>query len=79
MTRRDFLAVAATSAAPAAEQRFRKGFCAALFPANMSYLECMRQVRNAGFQAIELSLGRAESTMDCSVDAIAASRTRRHP
>jgi L-ribulose-5-phosphate 3-epimerase len=69
MTRRDFLAVTATSAAPAATRRFLKGFCAALFPAGMSYPECMRQARNAGFEAIELSLGRAELTMDCSVDA----------
>jgi hexulose-6-phosphate isomerase len=69
MTRRDFLAVAATTAVPAATQRFVKGFCAALFPAGTAYPYCMRQARNAGFEAIELSLGRAELTMDCSADA----------
>src|SRR5215831_3443596 len=68
MRRRDFLAVAATAAVPAT-RRFVKGFCAALFPASTSYPDCMRQARNAGFEAIELSLGRAELTMDCSTDA----------
>jgi hexulose-6-phosphate isomerase len=69
MTRRDLLAAAATAAMPAATPRFVKGFCAALFPAGMSYPDCMRQVRNAGFEAIELSIGRAELTMEASADA----------
>jgi len=69
MTRREFLAVAATTAVSAATRPFVKGFCAALFPPGTSYPDCMRQVRNAGFEAIELSLGRAELTMDCSADA----------
>lgn len=68
MTRRTLLALGALqSHARAAEARFTKGFCAALFPSAMSYVECMRQVRNAGFDAIELKVGQAELPLDCSV------------
>lgn len=68
MTRRDFLA-AAGAATVASSSRFVKGFCAALFPPEMPYAECMRHTKNAGFDAIELRLGRAELSFDCSTDA----------
>lgn len=68
MTRRTVLAMAAAQIpVPAQEARFIKGFCAALFPASMPYVESMRQVRNAGFQAIELKVGQGELPLDCSL------------
>jgi hexulose-6-phosphate isomerase len=68
MTRRDFLAAAGAAAVPSSS-KFVKGFCAALFPLEMPYADCMRQTKNAGFDAIELRLGRAELSLDCSIDA----------
>jgi len=59
MNRREFVAATAGAAlaAPPAGQ-FIKSICAVIFPSTMSYAECFRQAKNAGFDAIEIQLGR---------------------
>jgi L-ribulose-5-phosphate 3-epimerase len=69
LTRRDLLAQAAASIATAPQGGYIKGFCAALFPQGTSYIDGMRQARNAGFEALELRLGMAELPLDCTLDA----------
>lgn len=70
MTRRNLLAsAAAQSFKSSRDSGFIKGICSAVFPAGTSYVDCMRQARNAGFQAVELKVGEAELPMDCSLDA----------
>ena len=62
MIRRDFAFAAAAAAvarsAPANEERFVKGICAGIFPPNMSYADRIRAAKDAGFDAIEFSMGR---------------------
>lgn len=69
ITRRDLLAQATVATVRANPQRFVKGICAALFPASVSYADCMKQARNAGFDAVELRLGARELPLDCTLDA----------
>jgi L-ribulose-5-phosphate 3-epimerase len=38
-------------------KRFIKGICAGIFPSGMPLAECFRQARNAGFDAVEISIG----------------------
>ena len=69
MTRRDLLAIAATQSVNGErESIYRKGICSAVFPAGTSYVECMRQARNAGFEAVELRVGQAELPLDCAIE-----------
>ncbi len=64
MNRREFLAATgAAVAAPPPGSQFIKSICAVIFPQEMSYAECFRQAKNAGFEGVEIQLGR-EITLD---------------
>src|SRR5687768_17126068 len=70
MTRRDLFAIAAAQSVKGVrDSGYVKGICSAVFPAGTSYVDCMRQARNAGFEAVELRVGQAELPLDCSLDA----------
>ena len=61
MKRRDLIAPTLVlpfrSPAPTATgPRFIKGICSAVFTAGTPYSECFRQVRNAGFDAVEVRM-----------------------
>lgn len=56
LTRRVFAASAAAPLMGAAGPRFVKGICWAAFPKGASFVECMRQSRNAGFDALEIRM-----------------------
>ncbi len=73
MHRRTFLAAAgAALASPAPpEARFVKSICAVIFPSAMPYAECFRQAKNAGFDGIEIQMGR-EITLDSAPDQVQA-------
>jgi L-ribulose-5-phosphate 3-epimerase len=60
MTRRELLAAPAAAMAAGAEQppRFVKGICSIIFPAEMPRPECFARAKAAGFDAIELAMGR---------------------
>jgi L-ribulose-5-phosphate 3-epimerase len=61
MTRRQILALSAiTPPMAAAGPRFIKGVTSSVFPAGMSYTECIRRTADAGFQAIEIRLHEKE-------------------
>src|SRR5579863_372336 len=59
VNRRTFLAGSAAVALPAKPQtpRFIKGICSVIFPREMPLAEKFRQVKNAGFEAIEVRFG----------------------
>jgi len=59
LNRREFTAIVAASAMPAAAQqpRFIKSICSPVFPSSMPLAECFRRAREAGFEAIEIRLG----------------------
>ncbi|MFN7996125.1 MAG: sugar phosphate isomerase/epimerase family protein [Bryobacteraceae bacterium] len=70
MTRRDLLTVPlAAAAAAAADQdpRFTKGICSVIFPDAMPRPECFTRAKAAGFDAIELAIGR-DVPLDISAD-----------
>ena len=69
ISRRELLAQASVPALTAGSRRFVKGLCAALFPPGVSYADCMKQARNAGFDAVELRLGANGVPLDCSQEA----------
>ncbi len=75
MHRRNFLAVAAgaavSPATPPSDARFIKSICAVIFPREMPYAECFRQAKSAGFDGIEIQLGR-EITLDSTADQVKA-------
>jgi L-ribulose-5-phosphate 3-epimerase len=61
MKRRDLIAPTlllpfCAPALAATGPRFIKGICSAVFPAGTPYSECFRQVRNAGFDAVEVRM-----------------------
>jgi L-ribulose-5-phosphate 3-epimerase len=58
LNRRDFMATAAGGAlAQPPAPRYRKGFWCMGFPRTMPYVECFRQLRNAGFEGFDIQLG----------------------
>ena len=60
-------ATPAPAAAPAGSGQFIKSICAVIFPREMPYAECFHQAKNAGFDGVEIQLGReitAESTAE---------------
>lgn len=70
MHRRDFgrtaagaLVAGGSPALAASSSQFRKSICAGIFPREMPYAECFRQAKNAGFEGVEIQLGR-EITLD---------------
>ncbi|HVT91627.1 MAG TPA: sugar phosphate isomerase/epimerase family protein [Bryobacteraceae bacterium] len=71
MTRRALLAASlATSVSSAAPQRsahFTKSICSIIFPENMPLSECFTRAKAAGFDAMELSIGR-DIALDISRD-----------
>jgi hexulose-6-phosphate isomerase len=71
MTRRDLLAVSlAAAAAPTRAQQsphFAKGICSIIFPTEMPRAECFTRAKSAGFDAIELAVGR-DFPLDISLD-----------
>ncbi|MGH9647259.1 MAG: sugar phosphate isomerase/epimerase family protein [Bryobacteraceae bacterium] len=69
ITRRELLAQASVPALASGSRRFIKGICAALFPPSASYLDCMKQAKSAGFDAVELRLGTNGIPFDCTPDA----------
>jgi hexulose-6-phosphate isomerase len=75
MHRRHFLAASAGAAVAAAHPPapgvYIKSICAGIFPAPLPYAECFRQAKNAGFDGIEISLGR-EITLDSTADQVKA-------
>lgn len=75
MTRRELLAAPVAAMAAAAEQpsRFVKGICSVIFPAGMPKPECFKQAKAAGFDAIELAIGR-DVPLDISADDAARMR-----
>ena len=59
MHRREFLA--ATAAAALAQNpgaQFVKSICAVIFPSTVPYAECFQRAKNAGFEGIEIQMGR---------------------
>ncbi|HWQ53749.1 MAG TPA: sugar phosphate isomerase/epimerase family protein [Bryobacteraceae bacterium] len=58
MNRRELFTLAGGAALPAfSGPRFRKGIWCMAFSRNMPYAECFRQLRNAGFEGMDLQLG----------------------
>ncbi len=58
MNRRELFTLAGGAAlAPSSGARFRKGIWCMAFPRTMPYLDCFRQLRNAGFEGMDLQLG----------------------
>lgn len=58
MNRRELLMTAAGGAlAQSSAPRYRKGFWCMGFPRSMPYVECFRQLRNAGFEGLDIQLG----------------------
>lgn len=59
MTRRHIIALSAAAALPgrAAGARFRKGICDVIFPESTPFPEAFREVKRAGFDGYEITLG----------------------
>jgi len=57
MTRREFTALSAAAAVPAAAGAWKKSICSIIFPPAMPPAERFRETRNAGFEGIEIRLG----------------------
>jgi len=69
MVRRTFLQTAAGAAlvTPPPSSRYIKSICAVIFPPGISYAECFTRAKSAGFDGVEIQLGRdltIESTAD---------------
>src|SRR2546425_1004821 len=69
MNRREFLAATSAAAASPATSQFVKSICAIIFPQGMPYAECFTQAKSAGFDGIEIQLGR-EITLDSTPDQV---------
>ena len=74
MNRREFALSAAVAALaarspgePPSASQFIKSICVVIFPQQMPYAECFRQAKNAGFEGVEIQLGR-EITLDSTPD-----------
>lgn len=57
MNRRQFAMTAAAGALAQPAGRFRKGIWCFAFPRAMPYAECFRQLRDAGFEGLDIQLG----------------------
>ncbi len=72
MNRREFVALAAGAAvARPPGSQFIKSICAVIFPRQMPYAECFRQAKSAGFDGVEIQLGR-EITPSSTPDQVKA-------
>lgn len=71
MTRRDLLWTACVAAAAAPPPQFIKGICSIIFPKEMPREQAFKQAKEAGFDAIELSIG-----YDLELDISAADAKR---
>ena len=70
MNRREFLGTAAGAAlTQPSGSRFKKGIWCMAFPPSMPYAECFRQLRNAGFEGLDIRLG-DEIKLDSTPDQV---------